>query len=119
MADINLMGKIPHKIAMAERTKLSFVSGEKVKSFTIAAVGLTHKIIVEMPAFSGATVTGKLTIENMDGNEIYKEDDLAEDTKHNLPPEDVPIVGTNTFKMTLSEDPLSDGDCYITVYLKS
>jgi len=118
-ADVDLTGRLPATVTMAERQKLSFVSGVTVKSFTLKAMGFTDKIIVEMPAFGGAVVTGTLSIENMDGKEIYAEATLAEDTDYCLPPEQVPIVGKNTVKMTLSTDPLSSGDCYITVYLRS
>lgn len=100
-----------------DRQSLAFATGDTVKSFTINANALTHTIILEMPTFSGAVVTGTLSIENADSNEIYTNGTMAENTDHVMATEK-PLTGDNTIKVTLSTDPLSSGTAYVTVYLK-
>ncbi|MCK4814688.1 hypothetical protein KA005_02870 [bacterium] len=102
---------------MIPRTELAFVSGETVKSQVIRANALVNRIVLTLPAFSGATVTATLSIENPDGEEIYSKGSLVEDESHVIITE-VPIIGDNTFKITLDTDPLSSGTCYLTVYVR-
>ena len=102
---------------MTPRTELAFVSGDTVKSQEIRANALVNRIVLEVPAFSGAVVTATLSIENPDGVEIYSKGSLVEDEDHVIITE-VPIIGDNTFKVTLDTDPLSSGDCYLSVYMK-
>lgn len=103
-------------LVKAPRTSLVFATGDTVKSFTINANAFTHTMILEMPAFSGAVVTGTLSIENADSVELYSEAGLAENTDHIMFAKR-PLVGDSTVKVTLSEDPVSDGTCYVTLYL--
>jgi len=99
------------------RTELAFVSGDTVKSFTITATAKATLAVLEMPSFSGAVVTGTLSIENSDSVEIYSKGDMAENETHVIVTS-VPLVGINTVKVTLSTDPLSSGTCYVTLYLE-
>jgi hypothetical protein len=124
MANVNVIqlpdgsGKWLYKtLHKTDRYALSFESGDTVKSFTINARALTHTIILEMPSFSGAVVTGTLSIENSDDNEIYSNGSLAENTIHVMTTE-IPLVGDSTVKVTLSGDPLSSGICYVSMYLR-
>lgn len=105
-------------LVKTERETLAFISGETVKNFTLIATATVTMIILEMPAFSGAAVTGVVSIENSDGVEICASPTCAEDTVYQflLDPA-IPLIGTNTIKVTLSTDPLSSGDCYVTLYL--
>lgn len=96
------------------RTELAFVSGDTVKSFTITATAKATLAVLEMPSFSGAVVTGTLSIENSDGVEIYSKGDMAENETH-VRTISVPLVGTNTVKVTLNTDPLSSGSCFVTL----
>lgn len=106
-------------LVKTERTALAFVSGDTVKSFTFTATAKATRIIFEMPAFSGAVVTGVVSIENSDGKEIYASAAGAESNTHVYSPDPaVPIVGTNTVKVTLSTNPLSSGTCYVAMYLE-
>jgi len=106
-------------LVKTERTALAFVSGDTVKSFTLTATAKATRIVFEMPAFSGAVVTGVVSIENSDGKEIYASASGAEDDTHIYSPDPaIPIVGTNTVKATLSTDPLSSGTCYVAIYLE-
>ena len=104
------------ELVMVDRQPLAFTSGDTVKSFTINTNALTHTMILEMPSFSGAVVTGTFSIENSDGNEIYSESGLAENTNHVMFAVR-PLTGDNTIKVTLSTDPLSSGTCYVSMYL--
>ena len=99
------------------RAAIAFVSGDTEKSQAINANALTNRIVLTMPAFSGAVVTATLTIENVDGEEIYKQTGLVENETHVMITE-VQLMGDNTFKITLDTDPLSSGTCYLTAYLK-
>lgn len=99
------------------RVPLAFVSGDTVKSFVVDANALTHTIILEMPSFSGAVVTGTLSVENADGNEIYTNGGMVENDTHVMFAER-PLVSSNTVKVTLSTDPSSNGTAYVSMYLK-
>ena len=104
-------------IEMVPRTAIAFESGDTVKSQVINTNALTNRIVLTMPTFSGAVVTATLSIENSDGEEIYSKGGLVESGTHVMITE-VELVGDNTFKVTLSTDPLSSGICYLSVYLK-
>jgi hypothetical protein len=126
MADVSVIpygdgaGKKLHKSLMkTDRRALAFVSGDTVKSFTLEAWAKATRIVFEMPAFSGAVVTGIVSIENSDGKEIYASAAGAEDDTHIYSPDPaIPIVGSNTVKVTLNTDPLSSGTCYVAIYLE-
>lgn len=111
-----IVRRLHRTLVKTDRYTLAFTSGDTVKSFTINAVALTHTIVLEMPTFSGAVVTGTLSIENSDSNEIYSNGGMAENTDHVMVTEQ-PLVGDNTIKVTLSTDPLSSGTCYVSMYL--
>ncbi|MCK4788127.1 MAG: hypothetical protein KAV87_30570 [Desulfobacteraceae bacterium] len=107
-----------HKTLMkTDRTALAFASGDTVKSFTINANALTHTIVLEMSGFSGANPTATLSVENSDSVEIYSNSGMAENADHVMAAEK-PLVGDNTIKVTLSEDPLSDGTAHVSLYLR-
>lgn len=98
---------------------LAFVSGDTVKSFTVTGSYKVIRIILEMPTFSGAVVTGVVSIENSDGVEIYASSSASETNTHVFSPDPgVPLVGVNTVKLTLSTDPLSTGTCTVSLYLE-
>jgi len=126
MADVTIIPlgdggakKINKSLYMAPRQTISIVSGTTVYSFTIEANGLATRIILVMPALSGAVVTGVVTIENVNSEVIYESAACAENDTHILAPDPgVPIVGTNTVKLTCSTDPLSSGTGYITLYME-
>ena len=107
--------KIDKDLYETDRTELAFVLGITVKSFTVKAWAKLCMIVLEIPAFTGANPTGTLSIENADGVEIYSKGDMAEDETH-VRTVNVPLVGENTVKVTLSTNPLSSGDCYVTLY---
>ena len=117
MIDSKITFSLATKLAMTDRYGLAFNSGVTVKSFDLYAIALTHTIVVTMPTFSGATVTGTFSIENSYGEEIFSQGSLAESTVHVITQE-TPLVGKNTIKITLDTDPLSDGTVYVTMYLK-
>jgi len=125
MSDITMLSmgdggakKIHKTLYMAPRQTISIVSGTTVYSFTIEATGLAIRIILVMPALSGAVVTGVVSIENVNNEVIYESSACAENDTHILAPDPgVPIVGTNTVKLTCSTDPLSSGTAYATIYL--
>lgn len=108
--------RIHKALYKSARREVAFVSGDTVKSFTLSAWALTYSLIVEIPAFSGATVTAICSIENSDGVEIYASDSLDESSTNVIRTEK-PLVGDSTVKITLSGDPLSSGSCFITLYL--
>ena len=111
--------KLFKTLIKTERTALVFASGETVKSFTILTWAKITRIIFEMPSFAGAVVTGVVSIENSDGKEIYASAAGAENNTHVYSPDPgVPLVETNTVKVTLNTDPLSDGTCYVTMYIE-
>lgn len=125
MADVNVVptgdgariNKIYASLQKTPRRELAFVSGDTVKSFTINASAITHTLVVEIPSFSGATITAICSIENSDGTEIYASSSLSENSTNVIATER-PLVGDNTVKITLSSDPLSSGSCYVTIYLR-
>ena len=111
--------KIHDSLYQTARKSLAIVSGTTVYSYTIEATGLATRIILVMPALSGAVVTGVVTIENVNSEVIYESAACAENDTHILAPDPgVPIVGTNTVKLTCSTDPLSSGTGYITLYME-
>ena len=115
MADITMTFGCWKSLYQSPRKEVIFESGDTVKSFTIDGTGTFKRIVFEMPVFSGAVVTGTVSIENADENEIYAKSGMAEDAVHvELVSE--PVVGENTVKVTLSTDPLSSGTCYLTFY---
>lgn len=101
------------------RTALTFAATGLVQSFTIKASALAVRIIFEMPAFAADTVTGVVSIENSDGKEIYASSAGGESDTHVYSPDPpVPIVGTNTVKVTINKAAGgSGGICYATIYL--
>jgi len=111
--------KLKGVLSKTDREALEFASGDTVKSFTVTASGEVIFILVEMPTFSGAVVTGVCSIENSDGVKISSSPTCAENTVTPFSVEPaIPLVGTNTVKITLNTDPLSSGTCYVTMYLK-
>lgn len=109
--------KLNPNLQKTDRTALAFVSGDTVKSFTIKAWAKAIMVVFEMPVFSGAVVTGTISVENQDSKEIYSAGTKAENTVHVITT-DIPIVGENTVKVTLSTDPLSSGTCYVSMYVE-
>ena len=108
-----------NNLVKTERTLLSIVSGTAVYSFDITVSGNAKRIKLEMPSITGANPTAKLTIENSDSEEIYESPStvMAENDDHVMVTS-VPLVGTNTIKLTLSTDPLSSATAYVTIYLE-
>lgn len=104
-------------IQKTPRWPLVFASGDLSKEFTIEATGTVKRTVLEMPVFGSATVTGGLSIIDSDDVTIYDKTGMAEDDKH-VRLVDEPVVGNNTVKVTLDTDPLSDGTCYVTLYLE-
>lgn len=126
MADINMIvigdgagNKIHESLYKTPRKSLSIVSGTTVYSFTINATANLKRILLEMPAISGASPTAKLTIENSDSKEIYESPStvMVKDDDHVMITS-VPLVGINTVKLTLSTNPLSSATAYATIYLE-
>lgn len=117
MADITTTFGKWKDLQKTARTPLVFASGDTVKSFTIETTGTLKKIVFEMPTFSGASVTGAVSIENSDSVEIYEKTGMIENDVHVRTVDEL-LVGENTIKVTLSTDPLSDGTCYVTLYLE-
>jgi len=108
------------KLVKTARTTASIVSGTIAYTVgTITASANVPRILFEMPALSGAVVTGVLSIENSDGTPMYESSACAENDTHILVPDNkAQIVGTNTIKITLSTDPLSSGTAAVTIYLE-
>lgn len=117
MADINMGFHTRKPLKKTDRIPLVFASGDTVKSFTIDIIADLTRIVFEMPNFSGAEVTGAVSIENSDGKQIYNKDGMIESETH-VRAVNEPLIGENTVKVTLSTDPLSDGTCYVTLYVK-
>jgi len=111
--------KIHKSLYMAPRQTISIVSGTTVYSFTIEANGLATRIILVMPDITGAVgVTAVVSIENVNSEVIYESAACGESDTHILAPDPgIPIVGTNTVKVTLSTNPLSSATGYATLYL--
>ena len=111
--------KIHDSLYQTPRQAISIVSGTTVYSFTIEANCYAERIVLEMPAISGAVCTAKLTIENRDSKEIYESPStvMAENDTHVMITS-VPLVGTNTVKLTLSTDPLSSATAYVSIYVE-
>jgi len=111
--------KIHDSLYQTARKSLAIVSGTTVYSYTIEATGHAERIVLEMPTISGATCTAKLTIENSDTKEIYESPStvMAENDTHVMVTS-VPLVGTNTVKLTLSTNPLSSATAYVSIYLE-
>jgi len=124
MADVTMVptgggakiSRINQSLYKSTRRELAFISGDTVKSFTLNATAITYSLVVEIPSFSGATVTAVCSIENSDGVEIYASDALNENSVNVIKTER-PLVGDSTIKITLSADPLSSGSCYVTIYV--
>lgn len=88
-----------------------------VGSFTIKAWATVHTIVLKLPNWTNA-VTATISIENSDGDEIYSHSGLGENDTHTFAV-DVPIVGTNTVKVTLTGVPGgTGGDTVTTLYLE-
>lgn len=122
MVDMNLSkgGKKLHgTLEATDRYPLAFVTGATVKSFTIALTAVVKRIVLEMPAFSGANPTSKFTIENSNSKEIYESPStvMVEDEIHVISTS-IPLAGEYTIKVTLSTNPLSSGTAYVTLYLE-
>jgi len=101
-----------------DEESLVFGASDVVKSFTITEVGLTYAILVVLPNWTN-DVTGVLSIENSDSNEIYASDDLDRNETHMIPTEK-PLVGTNTVKLTLFGVPGgSGGTATVTIYIRN
>ncbi len=109
--------KLKNRLAKTKRTPIAFVSGETEESFTMKASATIKRVILEMPAFANAVVTGAIKIENSDGVAVYEKTGMAEDETH-VRTTNESMVGENTVTVTLSEDPLGSGTCYVTLYLE-
>ena len=107
-------------LVYGDRTLVTIVSGTTAYTVgTITASANCTRILFEMPSLSGAVVTGVISIENPEGTVIYESAACAENDTHIIAPDPaIPIVGTNTIKLTLSTDPLSGGLGYVTPYLE-
>lgn len=116
MADIDTTLKVHGNVIMVGKRMLAFASGTTVKSFILKATAFTHTIVLVVPTFGSASPTATLSIENSDGDEIYRNAEMAESVTHVMVTTK-PLVGDNTFIVTLSTDPLGDGVCEVTVYL--
>lgn len=103
------------KLSKTDKTAIEFESGDTIKSIEISARAIVSQIVFTMPSFSGAAVTGTLSIENEDGDEIFSQAGLTEDETHVVIFNMLQISGVNIFKVTLSTDPLSSGTCYISM----
>lgn len=107
-------------LVYGDRTSISIVSG--TTAYTVGTITISAncvRLLFEMPSLSGATVTAILSIENPNGTVAYESNSCGEDNTHILAPDPkVPIVGTNTIKITLSTDPLSSGTAYVTPYFE-
>ena len=73
-----------------------------------------------MPVFDADTVTGVVSIENSDGKEIYASASGGESDTHVYSPDPaIPIVGTNTVKVTINKAAGTGGGiCYVVIYLE-
>ena len=112
--------ELDETLMKTDREELAFVSGDTVKSFTLSVSAKLEYVVIEMPTFSGADVTGVLTIENSDGVEFSESPVCEENTVNPFPLSPAtPMIGTNTVKITLSTDPLSSGSCYVTMYFEN
>ena len=110
-------GKKLHRgLVKTARTALAFVSGVLIQSFTIQAWALTHTLVVEIGTFESASPGAIISIENSDGVEIYVSSYLTEGST-NIISVVKPLVGENTVIITLDTNPLSDGTCYVILYL--
>ena len=111
--------KIHDSLYQTARKSLAIVSGTTVYPYTIEATGHAERIVLEMPTIADAVCTAKLTIENRDSKEIYESPStvMAENDTHVMITS-VPLVGTNTVKLTLSTDPLSSATAYVSIYLE-
>lgn len=99
------------------RLHLNFESGETEKSYTVEGKGVLKRIVLEMPTFSGATVTGAVSVENSSSSQIYNKTGMVESQVHNRDT-NVSLTDENTIKVTLSTDPLSSGTCYLRFYVE-
>ena len=107
MADMNMYPvpdgagkKIHASLYQTTRKALAFTTGVTTLNFTIETWANLTRVIFEMPAFSGAVVTGTLSIENQDDIEIYTYGSVAESATYTATVA-VPLVGINTVKVTL------------------
>lgn len=99
------------------RQALVFNDVETVKTFTIYGNAATSVIVVEMADFTNP-VTATITITNPNNNALYTIGALPEAATSVLIVER-PIVGLNTFTLTLNGAAgAPGGTCYIGVYLK-
>jgi len=115
-------GLILHdELVYGDRTLIPIVDG--TLAYTVGTLKISAKctrILLEMPALVGSAVTGVLTIENPDGVVIYESAACGESDTHIISPDPaIPMVGTNTVKLTLSTDPLgTTASAYFTPYLE-
>ena len=111
--------KINDSLYISPRKLISIVSGTTAYSFTIEATAMVPKIILVYPALTGTDVTCVLSIENANGDAIYTSSALAENATYIISPDNgVPLVGTNTVKLTCVKDPAGSGSAYVTLYLE-
>lgn len=109
--------KLHRSLARTPKTALAFGASDTVKSFTLEIAALTHTIIVIIPNWTNA-VTAVLSIENADSDEVFSSGPLFEDSTHDIITE-VPLIGLNTIKLTLSGAPGgSGGTANVTVYIQ-
>ena len=87
-----------------------------VASFTIEAWALTHTIVLTLPDWTN-TVSATLSIENVNGDELYSNGTLAQNATHVMATS-TPLIGINTVKITLSGVPGgTGGDTDTSLYL--
>lgn len=112
--------QLHERLVKTERTALTFAATGLVQSFAVKATANATRIVFEMPSFTADTVTGVVSIENSDGKEIYASSAGGESDTHIYSPDpSVPIVGTNTIKVTINKAAGgSGGVCYVTIYLE-
>lgn len=110
---------------VADKEPLTFDSDDLVKSFTLTEhwfqEGVLFFALADLPNFTNA-ITGALSIENKNSDEIYTKGSLAKNTKTKInvcsDGNDVPLADTSTVKLTLSGVAGgSGGTAYITLYV--
>jgi len=114
-------GKKIHKsLYMSPRQEISIVTGTLIYSFTMEATANAIRILVEMPALAGDTVTANLEITNPNGTPVYETSSaMGENDTHILPLDPVvPLVGVSTVTLTLTKDSGGSGEAAVTIYVE-
>jgi len=109
------------KLAKTKRTTVAIVTGTLIYTVqTIKVNANATRILLEMPALAGDTVTADLKITNSDGVPVYETSSaVGENDTHILPLDPVvPLVGTNTVVLTLTKDSGGSGEAAVTIYVE-